>query len=213
MAKTVTVPEINLQDIVVRVTGATPLLCNRISDRALAGLSGSGIPAITQKTRDTDQEFFEARYLDDEGRDCFPGAGIQQSLVNAGGRFGADKMTVLRGALRVMEPLVPIIASIENEGLDNEAVIYYTKAKGSPKPTKAKHVARNPNARGALVLVYRPLYSPWQMRVPVTYNASIISYAEVLNLFQLAGFAIGWGCWRPEKNGTYGQFAIDERQK
>lgn len=185
--KVVEIPAINLRSRLVVIHGMTPLITNRISDRALAGLAGSGIPKNKETTRDPEAEFQEAIYRDANGSSAFPAAGIKKALVHAGGRFADEKMTVLRGIVNVMGDFVKI------EG---------------PEPTMQRDVARNKT--GALVLVYRPRFFPWSMEVPVVWNASMLSEAELLNLFQIAGFSVGIGCWRPETNGTYGQFAIQE---
>jgi hypothetical protein len=34
----------------------------------------------------------------------------------------------------------------------------------------------------------------------------------VVNLFQLAGFSVGVGEWRPEKNGAFGCFTLFEEE-
>ena len=47
-------------------------------------------------------------------------------------------------------------------------------------------------------LAYRPMFQNWSMPIDVVYNANIISQEQVVNLFQVAGFAVGIGSWRPE---------------
>jgi hypothetical protein len=65
-------------------------------------------------------------------------------------------------------------------------------------------------ASGVTSLTYRPQFFPWKMDIPVMYNAAIISQEQVVNLFQMAGFSVGLGDWRVDKNGTFGQFKIAE---
>ena len=57
-------------------------------------------------------------------------------------------------------------------------------------------------------MAYRPQFTPWAMDVPIVFNAGVIGQAQILNLFQIAGFAVGIGAWRPECSGTFGQFAL-----
>ena len=59
-------------------------------------------------------------------------------------------------------------------------------------------------------IAYRPEFTPWEIDVPAVFNATMLSEAQLLNLVQLAGFAIGPGDWRPEKNGIFGTFMIKE---
>ena len=62
-------------------------------------------------------------------------------------------------------------------------------------------------------IAYRPEFWPWTMTVPIVFNATLLTEAQLLNLVQLAGFAIGIGDWRPEKGGTFGQFTIGGAQQ
>lgn len=48
--------------------------------------------------------------------------------------------------------------------------------------------------------------------MPLAYNAGVIALEHVVSLFQLAGFSIGIGAWRPEKSGTFGRFVVDDVQ-
>ena len=65
-------------------------------------------------------------------------------------------------------------------------------------------------ARGITSIAYRPMFMPWEIEVPIVFNAGMIRDAQILNLFNIAGFAVGIGAWRPECNGSFGQFAIKE---
>jgi len=42
----------------------------------------------------------------------------------------------------------------------------------------------------------------------VQLNTSAVSIEQLANLFVIAGFAVGVGEWRPEKNGQYGRFEV-----
>ena len=44
----------------------------------------------------------------------------------------------------------------------------------------------------------------------VKFNAALLSAEQVVNLFQTAGFAVGIGDWRPERNGLFGRFHVGE---
>ena len=59
-------------------------------------------------------------------------------------------------------------------------------------------------------IAYRPQFWGWELDVPVVFNTNLVSEAQLLNLVQLAGFSIGIGDWRPERNGTFGTFSIKE---
>ena len=55
---------------------------------------------------------------------------------------------------------------------------------------------------------YRGEFREWSVDLDVQYNAAAVSPEQVVNLFNVAGFAVGVGEWRPEKNGSFGMFHV-----
>lgn len=75
-----------------------------------------------------------------------------------------------------------------------------------PPPAMREDVTRV--GMGVADLRYRGQFDPWGARVRVEINTAVISAEQVVNLFALAGFAVGVGEWRPERDGGYGRFRI-----
>jgi hypothetical protein len=42
----------------------------------------------------------------------------------------------------------------------------------------------------------------------VRFNRNVLSAAQIVNLFNTAGFGGGIGEWRPEKDGQFGMFHV-----
>ena len=187
--KTITIPEINLQSMVVSIVGRTPLLTNRFSEKSIEQIEDKQQhrAKVAKEARNPEAEFRDATHLISPGVYGFPAVGIKKALVAAGGRFADEKMTHLRGVINVMGDLIPIVG---------------------PAPTMRSDTIRLQGSKSSLA--YRPQFSPWAMDVPIVFNAGIIGQAQILNLFQIAGFSVGIGAWRPECNGTFGQFALNE---
>ncbi len=187
--KTITIPEINLQSMVVSIVGRTPLLTNRFSEKSIEQIEDKQQhrAKVAKEARNPEAEFRDAAHLISPGVYGFPAVGIKKALVAAGGRFADEKMTHLRGVINVMGDLIPIVG---------------------PAPTMRSDTIRLQGSKSSLA--YRPQFSPWAMDVPIVFNAGIIGQAQILNLFQIAGFSVGIGAWRPECNGTFGQFALNE---
>jgi hypothetical protein len=40
-------------------------------------------------------------------------------------------------------------------------------------------------------------------------NASVLSADQITNLFNVAGFGVGIGEWRPQKNGSFGRLHVE----
>jgi hypothetical protein len=61
---------------------------------------------------------------------------------------------------------------------------------------------------GTADIRYRGEFDPWSVNVPIIYNAGVLSAEQIMHLFRIAGFAIGVGEWRPQKDGSYGMFRV-----
>jgi len=55
---------------------------------------------------------------------------------------------------------------------------------------------------------FRGQFVKWDIVVPITYNAGVSSLEQIVNFFRIAGFGVGIGEWRPEKDGNFGRFHI-----
>lgn len=187
--RTIEIPEIKLRTMMVGVIGQTPLLTNRFGEKARQSIEDKQQKKAkgVKDARDPKEEFKDACHLISKNVYGFPAVGIKKALVVAGGRFADEKMTHLRGVINIIGDLIEIKADA---------------------PVMRSDTVRLSN--GVTSIAYRPMFMPWQMDIPVKFNASIIGDAQILNLFQIAGFSIGFGAWRPECNGTFGTFTINE---
>lgn len=61
---------------------------------------------------------------------------------------------------------------------------------------------------GVADIRYRGEFKEWSATFQVKYNASAISLEQLVNLFNLGGFACGLGEWRIEKGGAYGAYHV-----
>lgn len=190
--KVIEIPQIRLQRMNVIIQGQTPLIVHRFGEQARKQIEDKQqkVAKGAKEARNPESEFKDSLYVisEKEGKYGFPAAGIKKALVYAGGRFADEQMTVLRGLINILGDLLEI--------------------KGS-KPKMRSDTVRLAGGKVSSI-AYRPMFWPWEIEVPVIFNATMITEAQALNLFQIAGFAIGIGDWRPEKNGTFGQFAIKE---
>lgn len=189
-AKTIEIPEIKLARMIVHIEGQTALITHRFGERALGQIESKQqkVAKLAREARDPKAEFMDALYVIDEESNVygFPASGIKKALVYAGGRFADEKMTELRGVINIEGDLLPIEGS---------------------RPVMRRDAVKIDGGRTSSI-AYRPMFLPWRISVPVVYISTMISEAQVLNLFNIAGFTIGIGDWRPERNGTFGQFSV-----
>ncbi len=57
-------------------------------------------------------------------------------------------------------------------------------------------------------LRYRAEFHNWSCKLRIRYNKRIYSPEQIVNLFNTAGFGVGVGEWRVERNGSSGMFHV-----
>ena len=61
---------------------------------------------------------------------------------------------------------------------------------------------------GTADIRYRGEFKKWSTTLHIRYNSNAMSAEQIVNLFNVAGFACGVGEWRPQKDGSYGCFHV-----
>jgi hypothetical protein len=64
-------------------------------------------------------------------------------------------------------------------------------------------------ATGAADLRYRGEFWPWACTLKIRVNIRSIAITQLASLFNLSGFAVGVGEWRPEKDGINGMYHVE----
>ena len=134
--------------------------------------------------KDPEAECEAARYLDSEGRDCLPAIAFKKAIVDAASFSDDATKVILRGSVFVIGELV---------------VIDYEKREMREDVVRVQMSSD---------LRYRPEYTGWKVKLPVQYDASQLSIDQLVNFVARAGFSIGVGEHRPQKNGQNGRFKI-----
>ena len=63
---------------------------------------------------------------------------------------------------------------------------------------------------GSADLRYRAEYRNWSMNLELEYNASgDYTLEQIVNIINAGGYACGLGEWRPEKDGDFGRYHIE----
>lgn len=136
-----------------------------------------------REAKDPDQDYQDSLYLHPDGGYGFPSVAFKAAAVRAG-TYADLKMTFLRGAFHIPGEMVKI------EG----------------EPTPREDMVRI--GMGTADIRYRAEFKQWSARIPVHYNARAITAEQLANLFRIAGFSVGVGEWRPERDGSFGRFEV-----
>lgn len=201
----IAIPAIDIRNATITLKGDSPLIVHKWSEKAKKMMLDKQMKVATTKGHDakdpfadfvdtiyflsgkperaTPEVFKEA--LSNGARFGFPSVGVKASAVSAGFRAGVTKNLVsMNGAFHIDEE--------------------YVEIKGVPQ-------IREDMVRvgmGTADIRYRAEFPEWSTTFIVKYNAGVISLAQLCNLFNLGGFAVGIGEWRPEKGGTYGRYHV-----
>lgn len=202
----VTIPAINIQHFELTVIGDTPLIVHKFAEKAKRQMLEKQMKTAKSKGHDTKnpvEDFVESLYwleghpveyteesfensISSGAKFGFPATAFKAAAVSAGYRAGVMKDKVsTNGAFHIMPELVEIIGT----------------------PHMREDMVRV--GMGTADIRFRGEFSTWKATLPITYNASVYSMEQIINLFNLGGFACGIGEWRPEKGGNNGMFHVE----
>jgi hypothetical protein len=184
-------PPLDIRFMELTVEGDSGLISHRWSEKAkkqmLDKQMGKANPGKEPKNPQKDYE--ESLYELEESTQRkkkygFPAVAFKAAAVGACRFVSGIKMTEARGAFHVMGELVPIDGS----------------------PVMREDMVRI--GQGTSDIRYRGEFRKWKAKFRVRYNANALTAEQITNLFNVAGFGVGVGEWRPEKNGSYGMFHV-----
>lgn len=182
----VTIPAIDIRTIHVPIEGLSPLICNRFDAATMDGIldKQKGKAVGPRKKKDVDALFRSRLYHINEENETygFPSNGFKQAMTRASKKFMA--MTDFRGRVFVKNELTEIIG----------------------EPTVRHDVVKLQGSKTDIRI--RPEFKEWSAILEIDYEASSISEEEIVNIVNHAGFSVGIGEWRPERNGIYGRFTV-----
>jgi hypothetical protein len=115
----------------------------------------------------------------------FPAVGFKSAAVDACSAVADVTKVAARGAFHIIGDLVEIVG----------------------KPTIREDMVRV--GMGAADIRYRAEFREWKANVQIRHNVDALSVEQIINLFNIAGFSVGVGEWRPQKDGSYGMFHVE----
>lgn len=200
-AKTTSIelPPLALETIDIPLIGVSPLICHAWSEKAMRAMADKQQKKATKgrEAKDPFREFADSLYwvsekpekIDGDAIEAatfgFPAVAFKSAAVDACTSTGSITKVAARQAFHLLGETVSLIG---------------------PPPSMREDVARV--GMGTADLRYRGEFDPWGCVIRVQINAAVISAEQVVNLFNLAGFAVGIGDWRPQRDGPFGRFKV-----
>ena len=189
----ITIPSIDVRTLEVSVVGDSGLISHAWSDKAKKMMLDKQMKkaAAAKEAKDPEAQFHESLYVisGQAGQTGavygFPAVAFKAAAVSACRFVSNIKMTEARGAFHVVGELVPL------EG---------------PPPVMREDMVRV--GMGTADIRYRGEFVTWAATLTIRYNAAVMEPAQIINLLNNAGFGVGVGEWRPERNGSHGMFHV-----
>jgi hypothetical protein len=191
-------PRLNVQMLQITLIGDAPLICHAWSEKAKRLMLDKQMKKAKQgkEAKSPEADFMESLYwLTDkpaepsfdvpaDARFGFPAVGFKAAAVSACRFVDGVKMTEMRGAFHIMGDMVEI----------------------DGRPTPREDMVRV--GMGTADIRYRGEFRDWSALINIRFNASALSAEQIVNLFNVAGFGVGVGEWRPERDGSFGLFHV-----
>jgi hypothetical protein len=180
----------------VPITGTSPLIVNRWSEKAVQMmLDSQQSKARTKKDpKDPVANFEASKYLLEDGRDGFPSTAFKAAIVFAARLFEGATQVLLKQTVLVI-----------GEGKNQLVPITYPKGGCTMRED-------TPRIGSTVDLRYRAQYWPWSATIKVRVVAGQFDQESILSLVDAAGIG-GIGEWRPTSpksaTGTFGTFEVN----
>lgn len=183
----ISLPKLDIRTLELTLIGDSALICHHWSEKAIKQMLDKqmGIPSAGREHKDPQKDFQESLYPHPEGGYGFPSIAFKKAAVEACTSLGKTVTKVAaRQAFHVVGELV--------------------KIKGTPRMRQDMVTV----GREAADIRFRGEFPDWEVTLQVRFNARLLSAEQVINLFNTAGFAVGVGEWRSERDGQFGLFHV-----
>jgi hypothetical protein len=183
----IALPKLDVQALNITVVGDSPLICHRWSEKAKRQILEKQMGKATagKEAKDPEADYKATLYRLTDGGYGFPAIAFKCAAVEACTSLGkAVSKVAARQAFHVVGELV--------------------KLEGEPR--MREDMVRV--GMGVADVRHRAEFPEWRATILVRFNARVLSAEQVVNLFNTAGFAVGVGEWRSERDGSFGLFHV-----
>lgn len=196
-------PALNIGLMEVTLIGDSPLIVHAWSQKKKREMLDKQMKKAkgAKEAKDPKADFDAAMYRLSDGGYGFPSVAFKNAAVTAGTSVAGLTKIAARQAFHILGEDADIAGAFDG----SKSRVNLVRIDGG-EPAMREDMVRV--GMGIADLRYRPEFSTWRAKVLVRYNANVLSEAQILNLLNVAGFAVGVGEWRPERDGQYGMFHV-----
>ena len=195
-------PRIEIRLMDVTVIGDSPLIVHAWSQKAKLEMLGKQMKKATgaREAKDPVADFEASLYRLADGGYGFPSVAFKAASVTAITSVAGMTKVAARQAFQILGEDVDVRGAFEGTMARQNLV------RLAGVPTMREDLVRV--GMGTADIRYRGEFADWSARLLVRFNANVLSEAQILNILNVAGFGVGVGEWRPEKDGSHGTFHV-----
>ena len=185
--KSIEIPQLDIQTIKLTLIGDSELIMHRWSDKAKKMMLDKQMKKAQPKktAKDPEFDFHESYYKHPDGGYGFPAVAFKTAAVDACSQVDGVTKVNARATFHINGEFIKI------EG---------------DEPYMREDMVRI--GMGTADLRYRAGFKRWWCTLDISFNANVLSPEQIVNLFNTAGFGIGVGEWRPQRDGEFGRFHV-----
>jgi hypothetical protein len=195
MEKKVSIQKISVQELKVRIREKTTVISERFSNEAKKKILDKQMHKANKgrDAKDPQALFKQSLYPVPGMKDAYglPAVAFKRAMVDACRNITGFTMAMAKGAFFVVGDIVPIEA--KEIRMREDIVRLATPA----RPADIR---------------FRGEFVNWTATLHIEYNEDVISAEQVVNLLNIAGFAVGVGGWRPQCGGNHGRFEVVQNE-
>lgn len=196
-AVAIVLPKLDIRTIDVRLIGDSELVCHHWSEKTRKEMLDKQMGEATagKEKKDPVRDYHESAYVlkpapkgkpFEDSEFGFPAIAFKNAAVTACTSLGrAVSKVAARQAFHVIGEMVRI----------------------DGRPHMREDMVRVGMSKVADIR-FRAGFTEWACTLRLRYNARVLTDQQIVNLLNTAGFAVGVGEWRPEKNGAFGMFHV-----
>lgn len=196
-------PRLDIRLMEVTIIGDSPLIVHAWSQKAKREMLDKQLKKAkgAKEAKDPKADFEASLYRLADGGFGFPSVGFKNAAVTACTSVAGITKIAARQAFHIL-----------GEDVDVEGAFEGTKARtnlvriAGGEPSMREDMVRV--GMGTADLRYRGEFADWSAKLLVRYNGNVLSESQILNILNVAGFAVGVGEWRPERDGMSGMFHV-----
>lgn len=193
------IPQLNLGTFTLKIIGDSPLIVHAWSDKAKEMLLNKQMKKAStgREAKDPFADFCDSLYWLTEkpekptmedvqaAKFGFPVVAFKTAAIDGAFQSGAlPKKTTARGAFHILGEMAEIDGT----------------------PIMREDMCRI--GQGIADIRYRGEFSKWSTVLTIQYNKNAMSIEQIVSLFNIGGFGVGVGEWRPAKDGSFGRFHV-----